>query len=76
MATTTLNGFAPASTEVSSFALPAFVKTILNAIASSRIDAAARELRRHDALLRETALVHGDLRSIGLDKADLLPFNG
>jgi hypothetical protein len=51
-----------------------FLQRLVNTIAASRIDAAERELRRHEALLRETALVHGEYRTITLDRAALLPF--
>jgi hypothetical protein len=50
-------------------------RRLVNAIASSRIDAAERELRRHTVVIGETGLVHGEFRAISLDKADLLPFN-
>lgn len=56
-------------------AVPAFARRVINAIVASRVEAARAELRRHDFLLRETALTHGEYRAIGLDKADLLPFN-
>lgn len=55
--------------------LPTFVKRLINAIVASRVEAARAELRRHDLLIRETALTHGEYRKIGLDKAELLPFN-
>jgi hypothetical protein len=52
-----------------------WAKALVNAVVSHRVDQAARELRRHDVLIGEAALVHGDLRRISLSKADLLPFN-
>jgi hypothetical protein len=42
--------------------------------AASRIDDAERELRRHGALLPETALVQGEFRRISLVRAAVLPF--
>ena len=51
-----------------------WAKALVNAVVSYRVDRAARELRRHDVLIREAALVHGDLRRVPLSKADLLPF--
>jgi Tfp pilus assembly protein FimT len=50
-------------------------KRFVNALVASRTQAAARELRRHEALIREASLVHGGYASIGLDEADMLPFN-
>jgi hypothetical protein len=49
-------------------------KRFINAIVAPRIDAAERELRRHEALWRETALLHGEFRRHRLNKAELLPF--
>jgi hypothetical protein len=51
------------------------VKRAVNAVVASRVDAASRELRRRGLYVPETAILHGDFRKIGLDKADLLPFN-
>jgi hypothetical protein len=51
-----------------------WAKALVNAVVSHRIDQATRELRRHDVLIREAALVHGDLHRVSLSKADLLPF--
>lgn len=65
--------FVPAVKRTSPLANAA--RRFVNAIVSSRVDAAERELRRHSALIHETALVHGEFRTISLDKADLLPFN-
>jgi hypothetical protein len=55
--------------------VPNAAKRFVNALVASRAHAAARELRRHEALIRETALVHGYHVNVGLDEADLLPFN-
>jgi hypothetical protein len=51
-------------------------KRFVNALVASRIATAERELRRHEALIHETARLHGDFRRVGLDRADLLPFSG
>jgi hypothetical protein len=56
-------------------ALVALAKRFVNALVASRIEAAERELHRHERLIHETALVYGEYRRIGLNKADLLPFN-
>ncbi len=66
-------GFAAAPARA--IGIPLFFKRLVNALVASRAMAAEAELRRHEILLRETALVHGPYRLIGLDKADLLPFN-
>jgi hypothetical protein len=54
--------------------VPSLAKRFINALAASRAHAAARELRRHEALIRETALIHGYHVNAGLEEADLLPF--
>jgi hypothetical protein len=56
-------------------AVAAAAKRLVNALVASRVDAAERVLRRHRGFLHETALIAGEYRAIGLDKADLLPFN-
>jgi hypothetical protein len=50
-------------------------KGFVNALVASRMRAAEAELRRHRFLYAETDLIHGDYRKVGLDRADLLPFN-
>lgn len=57
-------------------AFAAAAKRLVNALVSSRVEAADRELRRRSGFLHETALINGEFRAIGLNKADLLPFNG
>jgi len=52
----------------------AIFRRVVNAIVASRVDAAERELRRRALPIRETELVYGEYRRIGLDRADLLPF--
>ena len=48
---------------------------LLEPLLARRNHAAAAELRESRMLARETALVHGPLRWIGLAQAGLLPFN-
>ena len=55
--------------------VPNLAKRFVNALVASRAHAASRELRRHEALIRETALVHGVHVNVGLDESELLPFN-
>ena len=69
-----------AATATPAFAAPhtsafeGFARGFWNALMMSRARAAARELRRHEPFIHETALIHGNLRSIGLAEADRLPF--
>ncbi len=63
---------APAASHLTT--IEGFAKGFWNALLTSRARAAARELRRHEPFIHETALIHGNLRSIGLTDADLLPF--
>ena len=49
-------------------------KALVNAIVAHRVDQAARELRRRNLPIYESALVHGELRRLPLSKAGLLPF--
>jgi len=64
--------FAPAAPRPS--AIEGFAKGIFNALMTSRARAAARELRRHEPFLHETALIHDGLRSVGLSGSGALPF--
>ena len=48
--------------------ISAFAKRLVNAIAASRMRAAEAELRRHEFLVRETALTQGEYRAIGLEQ--------
>jgi hypothetical protein len=46
----------------------------VNALIASRMASAERELRRH-GFVHEADLIHGEFRKIGLEQAELLPFN-
>ncbi len=67
--------FTHSDTSAGRISVPNLAKRFVNALAASRAHAAARELRRHEALIREAALVHGYEVHVSLDDADLLPFN-
>jgi hypothetical protein len=56
-------------------AVASVARRFVNALVASRAASAERELRRR-GFFNESALVNGEFRKIGLDKADLLPFNG
>lgn len=57
-------------------ALTRAFKRIVNAMVAARAAAAEREIRRYQALINDTAAVHGGFRKVGLDQSSTLPFNG
>jgi hypothetical protein len=50
-------------------------RRVVNAIAASRARQAAAHLRRHEALIAETARIHGRYARVRLAESDILPFN-
>ncbi|MBM6595914.1 hypothetical protein [Microvirga pudoricolor] len=66
---TTLVLSAPTKNPETTLRLPTWIKRFVNALVASRVEAAAQEMRRHDALIRDLG---GD--GVNLSHREILPF--